>query len=41
MLRKKLYFLKKYFTLNQTDLELFLREQRAERYQNITTTRIP
>ncbi len=41
MVKTKLYFLKNYFSLNQSDLELFLREQRAERYQNITSTKIP
>lgn len=41
MIKTKLHFLKNYFTLNQSDLELFLREQRIQKYQDITTTKIP
>ena len=40
MLSKKLDFLIKYLSLNQFDLELFLREQRAEKYQNIQEIKV-
>lgn len=36
-----LHFLKNYFTLSQKELELFLRKQRIQKYQDIATTKIP
>ena len=41
MLKDILHFLKNYFTLSQKDLELFLRKQRIQKYQDITMTKIP
>lgn len=40
-LNQTIHFLKNYFTLSQKELELFLRKQRIQKYQNITTTKIP
>lgn len=40
-LNQTLHFLKNYFTSSQKDLELFLRKHRIQKYQDITTTRIP
>ena len=40
-LAKKLDFLIKYLSLNQSDLELFLCEQRVEKYQNKKETKVP